>query len=70
MMKKNMDVKSNHQNIVHINYFHLFKIIQKFFVLIAQKKSQMQEKKFYKNLNLVMYQETLKNSDFLILIKV
>ena len=70
MMKKNMDAKSNHQNIVHINCFHLFKIIQKFFVLIAQEKNQMLEKKFYKNLDLAMYQETLKNSDFLILTKV
>lgn len=47
-MKKNMDVKSNHQNIVYINCSHLIKIIQKFFVLIAQKKVKYKKKNFTK----------------------
>jgi hypothetical protein len=48
---KNMGAKLDYQNIANINYFLLFKIIQKFLVLIAHKKKQIPEKLFLKNQN-------------------
>ena len=44
MTMKNMVAKLKHQNIANINYFHQFKIIQKFLVLIVEKQNQIQKK--------------------------